>query len=199
MKDIFVYFYRNLKYNFSHMRLFEFKLSKFLKFGYFILAVFCVFGLLQSCSKSCPDEKQVFVKNMDELIIEISSIKRRKNDFDWDLIDKKMRRIIAECYPKISAQLSETESIYFWENAMGYAYVRFGEELLKKYSETDMILIKIRENFTSKKISVNPAVKRLCKEWPVLYGASEEDISDHLKDVFGLRKKDEILREVLNN
>jgi hypothetical protein len=36
----------------------------------------------------------------------------------------------------------------------------------------------------SNKIAIKPAVKRLCSEWPVLYGLSEDDLADLLKDIF---------------
>ncbi len=152
------------------------------------LPLFLAF-FLGSCTENCPSDKVVFQNNMNELIKEINTKKRTKTDYEWDLIDKKMRKMLLECQPKFSNELSNKENIIFWENAIGYAYVRFGPELLKKYGQSDFLLLKIRDNVSQNKIEVKSAVKRLCKEWPVLYGSSEEAISDLIKDVMFLRKK----------
>jgi hypothetical protein len=130
---------------------------------------------------------------MSELIKEINTKKRLRTDYEWDLIDKKMRKMVLECQPKFVADLSKNDNIIFWENAIGYVYVRYGPELLKKIGQSDFLLLKIRDNLNKHQINIKSAVKRLCREWPVLYGSSEEDISDLIKDVMLLRKKKGLL------
>jgi len=141
-------------------------------------------GLLLSCKKNCPDTLAAFKHKLNSFVEDINNRKRLKTDYEWDLIDKKYRNVVFECYPKFSAQLSKVEVIYFWENALGYAFVRFGADLLKKYGKTDRLLLTIAENINSQKIAIKPAVKRLCREWPVLYGFSEDELADLLKEIF---------------
>jgi len=176
----------------------DFKYGNYAKIVHNIMIVLFLLTTY-SCVNSCPEDKKLFLVKMDNLIVDIKNNKRLKTNNDWDLIDKKFRRAVFECHPKISKQLSEKESIIFWENALGYVYVRYGADLLKKYAETDQLLIKIRDNVFANKIVIKPALNRLCKEWPVLYGSSEEAISDLIKDVFEMRKKDKILTDSLLN
>jgi hypothetical protein len=152
---------------------------------YTIILLGCIcLGLLPSCKKNCPDSLEAFNDKINALVKDINNRKRLKTDNNWDIIDKKFRNAVFECYPKFSAQRSQSEAIYFWENALGYAFVRYGADLLKKYGKTDRLLLMIGENLNSRKIAIKPAVKRLCREWPVLHGSSEEAIADLLKDIF---------------
>lgn len=172
---------------------------KLLNFYSFILIVCLFLFLLLSCKNNCPQNVDEFKFKMKELIEDVNKTKRLKTDYDWDLIDKKIRTTVFECHPKFVNQLSQSEEIFFWENVLGYIYVRYGADLLKKYGKSDRLLLKIRDEINSKNIALKPAVKRLCREWPVLYGTSDEAIEDVLKKVFEPVKKDKILIDNLIN
>ena len=150
----------------------------------FILLSCLSLGSFFSCKENCPDTLEAFQSKVNTLVKDIGNKKRLKTDNNLDLIDKKFRNVVFECYPKFSDQLSRAETIYFWENALGYAFVRYGADLLKKYGKTDRLLILIGEKLNSNKIAIKPAVKRLCSEWPVLYGLSEDSLAELLKGVF---------------
>lgn len=150
---------------------------------FILLSCLCL-GSFISCKENCPEKVEVFQNKINALVKDVGIKKRLKTDYNWDLIDKKFRNAVFECYPKFSDQLSQAETIYFWENALGYAYVRYGDDLLKRYGKTDRLLLLIGEKLNSNKIAIKPAVKRLCSEWPVLYGLSEDDLADLLKDIF---------------
>jgi hypothetical protein len=149
--------------------------------------------LMTGCYKSCPNDKKKFLEEYQRLITEASSTKRLKTDKDWDLMDKKFRRFIYECLPKIAHDLDENESIVFWEEALGYVYVRYGTDLLTKYGQTDQLIIRIKDSLHHRQINVNPAIKRLCREWPVLIGASDEEISDQIKNALKVEKPKKLL------
>lgn len=151
------------------------------------------FILFFSCSSNCPHNKQDFQNTLSLLIDDIGSVKRNKSDKDWDLIDKKFRRLVNECYPKFSSEMDEAEKLLFWENAMGYTYVRFGNDLLKKFGKSDLLIIKIKDSLDRRQILIGPAVKRICKEWPVLYGYSEKEITSQIKRAMGFQKKKSLL------
>ncbi len=175
------------------------KIYKLLIYYSFIL-ISCLFtGFVISCKNNCPSNADEFKFKMKGLVENVNKIKRLKTDNDWDLIDKKVRNTVFECHPKIASQLSPSEEIYFWENILGYVYVRYGADLLKKYGNSDRLMLRIRDQINSKKIGIKPAVKRLCKEWPVLYGTSDEAIEDQLQKVFEPVKKDKILLDSLIN
>jgi hypothetical protein len=146
-----------------------------------------------SCSSNCPENKQDFQNTFSLLIHDISTVKRTKNDNDWDLIDKKFRRLVNECYPKFSSEMDEAEKLLFWENAMGYTYVRFGNDLLKKFGKSDLLIVKIKDSLDRRQILIGPAVKRLCREWPVLYGYSEKEITSQIKRAMEIQKKKSLL------
>ena len=90
--------------------------------------------------------------------------------------------------------MDSKESIIFWEDAMGYLYVRYGNQLLKKFSSSDKIISKVRNSIIKREISIGSAIKRLCREWPILYGTSEKEITSDLKKLFDYNRRRKSLK-----
>lgn len=154
----------------------------------FFVVIMIIFMIICSC-KSCPKNKKDFLENYNNLIANVKEKKRKKTDNDWDLIDKRFEKLLKECYPKFAKEMSNNEAILFWEDALGYSYLRFGNILLKKFSAGDNRIIRIRDSIISRNIQIGPAVKRLCKEWPVLSGTSEQEVTITIKKAFEYKKR----------
>ncbi len=157
----------------------------------FITVLFLLF--MTGCLKTCPQKKEDFIDQFKKLIENVKTDKRTRNDLEWDYLDRNFRKLIKECQPKFASLMTEQESIVFWEDALGYVYVRYGRDFLKKYARTDEFIIRIKDSLLSRELSIGPAMQRLCKEWPVLYGSAHKEISSDLKNAFQLPKKKMLL------
>jgi hypothetical protein len=162
-------------------------------FHFFNIIILSATFLMAACNRNSPKDKDSFLTNYNKVIIEASSLKKGNKDSDWEQLDRKFSIMLKESEPAFREQLSKKETLRFWEDALGYVYVRYGLELLKRYAQTDETIIRIRAAILKHEIKLNPTMKRLCKEWPVLYGTDADAISSDLKKIFQLPKKKRLL------
>jgi len=162
-----------------------------LHFFYIIILSTTLIGA--SCTRSSPKNKKSFLTDYNKVITAASTLKRGHKDSDWEQLDRKFRIMLKEFEPTFRGQMSKKETLLFWENALGYVYVRYGLELLKRYAQTDETIMRIKGEILKHEIKLSPTIKRLCKEWPVLYGIDDSTISSALKKTFQLPKKKRLL------
>lgn len=126
-------------------------------------------------------------------IKEVKTNKMKRDDKNWDLLDRRFRIYLQECQPRYSAQFTEEESYLFWQQSMGYMYARYGLNLLKKFKDTDDLILRLRDSLAARKIDIPLAMDSLSKDWPILMGTSGSNLGFRLEKILRKKTQDTLL------
>jgi len=89
--------------------------------------------------------------------------------------------------------MTKDEAYRFWQQSMGYMYARYGLDLLKKFKDTDDLIIKLRDNLAAQKIDIPIAMDSLCKEWPIFTGAAGSNLGFRMEKILERKIQDTLL------
>lgn len=117
----------------------------------------------------------------------------KRDDKNWDLLDRRFRIYLKECQPRYAGQFSEAEAYHFWQQSMGYMYARYGLDLLKKFKDTDDLILKLRDSLAFRKIDIPLAMDSLSKDWPILVGTDGSNLGFRLEKILERKKQDTLL------
>ena len=95
--------------------------------------------------------------------------------------------------PRYSAQFTEEDSYLFWQQSMGYMYARYGLNLLKKFKDTDDLILRLRDSLAARKIDIPLAMDSLSKDWPILMGTSGSNLGFRLEKILRKKTQDTLL------
>lgn len=166
-------------------------MSKILTIVLLSYACSCLFFI--SCRKSCGQDKDEFIASYQKFIAEVKDNKKKRTDKDWSRLDNKFRIYLKECQPRFASQLTNAEAYRFWQQAMGYMYARYGLDLLKKFRNTDDLILKLRDSLYVRQIDIPLAMDSLCSEWPILIGTKGSNLGQRLEKILRREQRDTLL------
>ncbi len=146
-----------------------------------------------ACSPECPKQKDLFWGEYQNLVNEVKNTKRKRDSRDWDRLDRHFSRLVGKCQPLYADSLKAEERLWFWQQAMGYVYARYGLELLEKYSDTDRLLLRLRDSLAILSINIPANMDSLSRDWPIFLGMEGSKIGYSLEKILRREKKDTLL------
>jgi hypothetical protein len=157
------------------------KLNRF-KIYCFAILIIC-FNLLLACNNHKIKSKNVFLIQFD---INFNNLcKKEKINNNWDQSDRKIRLLLKEYEPKFSSEMSEIEREEIWIKSLIYFHRRFGNQLFKRFSKTDDIILMIRKKIIENKIEISESTKRALQNCSHLKdNYTSETISELEKIIF---------------
>lgn len=171
------------KYRFEvntfHIFLQKIKNMKYLKLSIAILAI----SSLTACNlmSPCGNSKEEFLKNYNAFIENIKEKDLAYDADDWQTYDRDFKQIIEECHGKYKDEMSVSEEVDFWTNALAYYYYRYGTDMISVLNDSSNELsVTISENVDN--VIDNPKV--------VLRKILGKDKMNELDDLFKDLEKD---------
>ena len=81
--------------------------------------------LVSSCSiDTLCINKDAFINSFDKFSDDVRLNRAKLNEDDWKYIDKEYKRFVEECYSKFKDEMSLSQKLDFWKNAIAYRYYR---------------------------------------------------------------------------
>ena len=124
---------------------------------------------------------------------QVKTDKKKRDNKDWDRSDLRFRLFLNECQPQFATQMTDEESYRFWQQAMGYIYARYGIDLLKRFKDTDGLILKVRKSIVLHQIDIPIAMDSLFREWPIFKGMDGSNVSFRLNKILKMDARDTLL------
>lgn len=118
---------------------------KYLKLLIAILAItsFTACNLMSPCGNS----KEDFLNNYNAFIENIKEKDLAYNADEWEIYDRDFKQIVEECHGKYKDEMTVSEEIDFWTNALAYYYYRYGTDMISVLNDSSNELsVVISEN-----------------------------------------------------
>lgn len=94
----------------------------------------------------CGANKEEFLTNYDTFIQEIKEKDLAYDAAEWESHDREFKAIVEDCYKKYEADLSTSEEVEFWTNALAYYYYRYGTDMVAVLNDgSDELSVTISE------------------------------------------------------
>jgi hypothetical protein len=103
---------------------------------------------------------------------------------NWELLDRKFRILIKEEEPKFRDELNEDEKIDFWIKSLIYLHQRFGIQLLKRYSNTDDLILIVKKNIKANRLDVKKSIKKITSHCSVISNKYNSKTLSELESLF---------------
>lgn len=127
----------------------------------------------------CGSTKEEFLTNYDTFIKEIEQKELAHDASEWTSHDREFKQMVEECYEKYEAEMSVSEQIGFWTNALAYYYQRYGTDMIAVLGDSsDELSVKVSEK--AKEVLENPS-----EVFRKILGDSKGDELDKLLRDFG--------------
>lgn len=141
----------------------------------------------------CGTSKESFLNNYNSLVQEVKEKDLKYDDRAWEHYDRQFKKMVENCYEKYQPDMTATEEVDFWSNALAYYYYRYGTDMVTVLSDSSNELsVTISENV--EKAIDNPSVvlrkllgKEKMKELEGLFDDLEKDLEkwgEKLKNLF---------------
>lgn len=78
----------------------------------------------------CGSSKEEFLTNYDNFIKEIEAEELAHDASAWQSHDREFKQMVEECYKTYEDEMSASEQISFWTNALAYYYHRYGTDMV---------------------------------------------------------------------
>jgi hypothetical protein len=111
----------------------------------FLIGFICLLFFTSACNNRKLN-KLNFLSDFNKLISYACEQKTPTHFADWDDSDRKLRNLLNENYKFLYCEFTEEEKKEIWKKSFGYTYLRYGNELMKKFGEADFLLIKITDS-----------------------------------------------------
>ena len=92
----------------------------------FLLTTFTACDLYNICGST----KEEFLGNYTTFIQEVGEQKLDHDAAEWEKNDRKFKEMINGCYKKYEEEMTATEEVEFWTNALAYYYYRYGTGMI---------------------------------------------------------------------
>ena len=118
---------------------------KYLKLSIAILAI----SSLTACNlmSPCGNSKDDFLKNYNAFIENIKEKDLAYDADEWETYDRDFKQIVEECHEKYKDEMSVSEEVDFWSNALAYYYYRYGTDMISVLNDSSNELsVTISEN-----------------------------------------------------
>ena len=99
-------------------------------------------------------------------------------------MDRKFRILIKEKEPKFRDELNEDEKIDFWIKSLIYLHQRFGIQLLKRYSNTDDLILIVKKNIKANRLDVKKSIKKITSHCSVISNKYNTKTLSELESLF---------------
>jgi len=145
--------------------------------------LFVAIGLIifSSCDTilPCGNSKEDFLEKYETFVEQVEEENLATNSDEWEQHDREFKQMVEKCYEMYD--LSLTEEVEFWANAMVYYSNRYGSEAMSALNdESNDISVEISENL--EEVFDDPEAMM-----DKIFGAEK---SDDLKDLFKEATKD---------
>ncbi|MFT6938156.1 MAG: putative small secreted protein [Saprospiraceae bacterium] len=146
-----------------------------------LLILFVAMTSFTACNlmSPCGNSKEEFLKNYNAFIKNIEEKDLAYDANEWEAYDSDFKQIIEECHEKYKAEMSASEEIDFWTNALAYYYYRYGTDMISVLRDSSNELsVTISEN-------VNSAIDNPKVVLKKILGKDKMDELEDLLDSFG--------------
>lgn len=117
-----------------------------------------------SCRNDQIKNKKDFIEKFDHYFDKICSGNNNRENNNWEYLDRKFRILIKEIEPRFRDKFNEDEKINIWIKSLVYLHQRFGIQLLKRYSETDDLILTVKRKILENKIVLKKSLKEIISE-----------------------------------
>ena len=148
-----------------------------------LFILFVAITSFTSCNliSPCGVSKDDFLANYNTFIDNIQEKDLAYDANEWESYDRDFEQMVEECHEKYKEEMSASEEIDFWTNALAYYYYRYGTDMVSILSDSSNELsVTISENVDD--VIDNPKV--------VLKKILGKDKMDELEDLFKDFEKD---------
>jgi hypothetical protein len=95
----------------------------------------------------CGSSKEEFLTNYNAFIENIKEKDLAYDANEWETYDRDFKEIVEGCHEKYKAEMSISEEVDFWTNALAYYYYRYGTDMISVLSDSSNELsVTISEN-----------------------------------------------------
>jgi hypothetical protein len=95
----------------------------------------------------CGNSKEDFLINYNAFIENIKEKDLAYDADEWETYDRDFKKIVEGCHEKYKAEMSVSEEVDFWTNALAYYYYRYGTDMVTVLNDSSNELsVKISEN-----------------------------------------------------
>jgi len=147
-----------------------------------------VLFFISACNNHIP-AKRDFQSEFEKIMSETCGQNKKREHYDWDAKDRKLRVLLNEDYKLLYGEFTKDDKKQIWEQSFAYTYLRFGNDLMKKFDELDFMIIKITDSLNYYHKSPDFASKKIYKQCLYHLNKTEPEIVSDLKKILKKRQK----------